>query len=259
MLGLSTGLEILESLKRRLQHSVDNLQHVPKGGTDSDLIGEEAEYSISDDDDDEDYDDDVHFYIDLLMNLVPSMEQVYSQAVYEKEVNELNVSSPTLLWVDAKTSQDSAGIPLATSDRTFVARIPHTALSTASGITSGTISGMTFDDATCKDLRNGFEGMMREIPKEQKKKLWPKVPKPPADLSGDQFQRILLHLSQTPLRYENSALKDEALSLVPLDRIYEEADDEFQLQQAMVASLGSDRKSHWGHQDCVMRALLRYV
>ncbi|KAK3057960.1 Protein png1 [Extremus antarcticus] len=89
-------------------------------------------------------------------------------------------------------------------------------------------------------------------------KYLPIVPTPPTDQKSLRFRNMLLSLSATPLHWENPGLLDEALGAVPLERIYNEAQEESDLFEAEAQSLGPNTKAAWGYQDCVIRALLKW-
>lgn len=86
----------------------------------------------------------------------------------------------------------------------------------------------------------------------------PLVPTAPSDRQSLRFRSLLHSLANTPCRWENPGLLDEALLVVPLQRIYDEAQEEADLYLAEARSSGSHTKPAWGYQDCVIIALMRW-
>ncbi|KAK4574299.1 Protein png1 [Recurvomyces mirabilis] len=86
----------------------------------------------------------------------------------------------------------------------------------------------------------------------------PTVPVPPTDTKSLRFRSMLMSLSNTPCKWENPGLLDEALGAIPLQRIYDMAQEESDLFTAEAASLGPNIKPAWGYQDCVVRALMKW-
>ena len=84
----------------------------------------------------------------------------------------------------------------------------------------------------------------------------PHFPHPPEDRRSVRFRSQLHMLSNYPLQWENPALLDQALAVIPLEKIYSEAEEESQYVEAVARSQG--KRAIWAYHDCVIKALMKW-
>ncbi|KAF2402978.1 hypothetical protein EJ06DRAFT_536477 [Trichodelitschia bisporula] len=86
----------------------------------------------------------------------------------------------------------------------------------------------------------------------------PMIPTPPKDRRSLHFRSVLHGCTAVPSEWENPGLLDQALNVVPMRRLHEEAEDQMQLLLAEAQSLGHGRAPDWDYQDCLLRALSKW-
>ncbi|OMP88524.1 Protein png1 [Diplodia seriata] len=86
----------------------------------------------------------------------------------------------------------------------------------------------------------------------------PVDPQIPLDGRPLRFKKMLRHLSDRPLQWNQPDLLDHALTCVPLETLHREAEKEFQALRMDAATYLPVRPPILGFQDCVIRALLRW-
>ncbi|PSN65961.1 hypothetical protein BS50DRAFT_495746 [Corynespora cassiicola Philippines] len=84
----------------------------------------------------------------------------------------------------------------------------------------------------------------------------PTIPSTPQSAGTLRFKRMLRFLSKIPLKWEDSALLDEALRVVPLDRIDKEAQGA--LKKSQIDAEATGKKIPWGYLDFTIQSLMRW-
>ena len=227
--------------------------------------------------------DDLHFYVGLLMSLIPSIDRCLNQVAKEKEqqhvdapVNSIHVSSSsskTTITTSSKSPASKNEFPSDPSAASSVEPRPGDRRDVPTAATFGATSLASDAAAMTKQFQHMLSSRRLEVlHAERSTRHMPPVPQPPpysvmnnlpivplmpSSASDLEFRNFLLTLSQFLIKYENPGLLDEALRLVPVKRIYSEAEEEHLTLKAIALNYSDETESEWGYQDCFIVSLLR--
>jgi hypothetical protein len=227
--------------------------------------------------------DDLHFYVGQLMNLIPSIDRSLNHVAKEKEQQHVDAPVESFHVSSSSSKKTITTSSKPTSSKSELTSGPSAASSVESrpddrrDIPTANKVGATSLDPDPAAMTKQFQHMLSSkrlefLRAERSTRHMPPAPQPPpytlmnnlpilpllpTSPSDLKFRNLLITLSEYPLKYENPGLLDEALCLVPLKRIYSEAEEEHLTLRAIAASYSDETESEWGYQDCVIVSLLR--
>ncbi|KAJ9607660.1 Protein png1 [Cladophialophora chaetospira] len=201
---------------------------------------------------------DLTFQIRLLMQLVPSMDRMFSQTLaLQQKVATQGAAQPvtrpekplSLEEFDYQTDSRGKGEP----SNVQAQKVEH-AEDAGSAIPNE--PPPPYGETYKRERRQSAEGGHLTTPDTIFNED-PPIPKSLSDPNSFKFFRFLLELSMIPAKYENPGLLDAALTFIPTDLIYADADAEHSHLQALSATSSKGGvATEPGYLDCVIRALL---